>query len=83
MSDIMNNLFGPLGKEYCVYFYALSILFFISFVLSAGFILYKIVKNPKDLSGKFLLNSVFVLIYTLIPYYVNRLLYTMCINSVR
>ena len=27
MSNFMNTYFGPLGEEYCVYFYALSIFF--------------------------------------------------------
>ena len=83
MTDIMNELFGPLGKEWCIYFYVLSIFFFASFIISAGFMLYKIAKNPKDLSVMFFFNSVFVLLYTLIPYYVNRLLYTMCMYSLR
>jgi hypothetical protein len=30
MSDIMNTLYGPLGSEYCVWFYGLSILGFLS-----------------------------------------------------
>ena len=33
MSSSMNNLFGPLGREYCVWFYYLSVLGFILLVL--------------------------------------------------
>ncbi len=80
--DLMNKLFGPLGKEYCVYFYLLTILFFLSFVISIIFTVLKIVKNPKIVNMKFLFSSSVLIMYTLIPYYVNRLMYTMCINSI-
>jgi hypothetical protein len=78
----MNSLFGPLGREYCVYFYFLSILFFVMFATYLLMTVVNIVRNPKMVNGKMLLNSVFLLIYTLVPYYVNRLMYTMCVNSV-
>lgn len=82
MQNIMNSLFGPLGREYCVYFYFLSILFFVMFATYLLMTVVNIVRNPKMVNGKMLLNSVFLLIYTLVPYYVNRLMYTMCVNSV-
>ena len=79
--DLMNKLYGPLGKEYCTYFYILSIFFFLSFIVSIVFTILQIVKNPKIVNMKFVFTSLAIIIYTLIPYYVNRLLYTMCINS--
>ena len=83
MFDFMDNLFGPLGKEFCIYYYVLSILSFISFIIATFFILFKIVKNPKSVNSDFLFKSGLIILYTIIPYYINRLLYTMCINSVK
>jgi len=83
MSDIMNNLFGPLGKDYCIYFYALSIIFFVTFTTTLFAIIMVVVQKPKTIDGKFIFKSALIILYTLIPYLVNRLLYTMCVNSVR
>ena len=83
MQTIMNSLFGPLGQEYCIYFYFLSIFFFVTFVGYFLITIVNIIRNPKIVNGQMLLNSALLLIYTLVPYYVNRLMYTMCINSVR
>jgi hypothetical protein len=82
MSDLMNNLFGPLGKGYCIYFYALSIIFLITFAITTFSIIMVVVQKPKTIDSKFLFKSALIVLYTLIPYLVNRLLYTMCVNSV-
>lgn len=81
MGNFMNYYFGPLNTEYCLYFYFLSVLFFIIFVISVLFIILSVIRKPSVLTYKFTLNSVIILVYTLLPYFVNRLLYTMCINS--
>ena len=82
MFDLMNNLFGPLGKGYCIYFYALSIIFLITFAITTFSIIMVVVQKPKTIDSKFLFKSALIVLYTLIPYLVNRLLYTMCVNSV-
>jgi ABC-type Na+ efflux pump permease subunit len=83
MSDIMDILFGPLGRQYCIYFYIMSIFSFLGYILALIYIFFKIVKEPKKLlSFEFMFKSVSIIFYTLLPYFVERLLYTMCINSV-
>uniref|UniRef100_A0A6C0EQX8 Uncharacterized protein n=1 Tax=viral metagenome TaxID=1070528 RepID=A0A6C0EQX8_9ZZZZ len=83
LSNFLNNYFGALSKDYCVYFYALSILFFILFIISSVSIGLSLIKKPSEvLDLKFLIKSTVVLSYTFIPYLVNRLLHTMCVNSV-
>ena len=79
----MDLLFGPLGKQYCNYFYIMSILSFIGFILASLYIVGKIFKEPKNLlKFTFVLESVSIIFYTLLPYFLQRLFYTMCINSV-
>ncbi len=79
----MNVLFGPLGKQYCHYFYFMSILSFIGFIIAAIFIVFRIIKEPKDiLKFNFILESVAIIFYTLLPYFLQRLFYTMCVNSI-
>jgi hypothetical protein len=82
MDSLLNKYFGPLGKEYCVYFYALSVLFGISFMLSLLSIFYFFIFNYKKVNSTFVANSVFILLNTFFAYFVNRLLHGMCVKSV-
>ena len=86
MTNIMNKYFGPLSKEYCVYFYYLSIFFFLMYVITLIGAVAFIIKNYKDFSKinlSFIINLVMVLINMLLSYFVNRLLHTMCVNSIQ
>jgi hypothetical protein len=78
----MKNYFGPLGKEWCIYFYVLSMFFLFAFGLSIIGIIGSVVFNKKKIDSMFVANSVAILFNTLLAYFVNRLLNTMCVNSV-
>ena len=78
----MNNYFGPLPREYCVYFYILSIIFGLSFVFSAVGIAYFMVMHFKKVNTMFVINSLMVLLNTFLAYFANRLLHTMCVKSI-
>jgi len=73
------QFFTPLGKEYCVYFYALSVISFIAFWLMViGGVGSLIVHRSKAGYGPYLM-----LIHSItigIMYFKSRLLYSMCIN---
>ena len=78
----MDTYFGPLGAEYCIYFYTLSIIFGITFVLSLFYSLYYIIFNFKKLNTMGgTMGVVNTCISSLIAYLVNRLLHTMCMKS--
>jgi hypothetical protein len=86
MTNFMNEYFGPLSKEYCVYFYYLSIFFFLMYVITLIGAIAFIIKNYKDFAKinlSFIINLVMVLINMLLSYFVNRLLHTMCVNSIQ
>jgi hypothetical protein len=78
----MDQYFGPLPREYCVYFYALSIIFGFMFIFSALSIAYFMLMHMKKINTMFIVNSFFVLLNTLLAYLVNRLLHTMCVKSI-
>ena len=78
----MNNYFCPLPREYCVYFYFLSIMFGIIFVFSAISIAYFMIMNFKKVNVMFISNSFLVLFNTFLAYIANRLLHTMCVKSI-
>ena len=77
----MNNYFGPLSKKYCIYFYYLSIFFFIIYVISLISFIAFIVKHYNKVNLAYIINFVMILINTLLGYFVNRLLHSMCMNS--
>jgi|688.fasta_scaffold716922_2 hypothetical protein len=81
MDGFMNNYFGPLGKEYCTYFYVLSVIFGFTFLFSAVSIAYFIVMHHKKVDASFVINSFFVLFNSFLAYLVNRIMNTMCVKT--
>ena len=82
MSNFMNTYFGPLGEEYCVYFYALSIFFGIAFVLTLISTVTYMLMHVNKINMSFLMHTFFVLLNSFLAYLVNRLLHSMCMKSI-
>jgi hypothetical protein len=82
MNSFMNAYFGPLDKQWCGYFLILSFIFFISLVVIIIGGIYHIIMNRKKLDFKIISTGVIVLFNAWLSYFVNRLFYTMCNNSV-
>lgn len=79
MSSTIDTLFGPLGKNYCIYFYILSVFGLIAALILLISSLVIGIVNKKD-PAFFLQSLMMVLAYGLI-YFQNRLLYNMCAGS--
>ena len=81
MQNLYQTFFSPLDKSACFYFYFLTYFSFgilvIFLLIEAGYIY----KNYKNLNFRTLLNSVFLLLNIFMSYFVNRLMYSICINS--
>jgi len=82
MANFMNDYFGPLPREYCLYFYALSIIFGILFVVTLISIAYFMIMHFNKVNTMFVLNSLLVLFNTFLAYLANRLLHTMCVKTI-
>ena len=79
-NSMMQNLFGPLSKQYCLYFYILSIIFLVlAAVLFLSTLVIGITKR-KDFSFYYY-SIIGVLGYGMI-YFQNRLLHSMCVGSI-
>lgn len=72
------SLFGPLPKNYCLWFYYLSVLGFIMMFLLAGSGIYMALTQKKGIN---IVSVVIGIIGYSIFYLQNRILYHMCINS--
>lgn len=81
MSNFMDSYFGPLGEEYCVYFYVLSIIFGITFVISLFSTGYYMATHFSKLNVMFVANTFFLLFNSFLAYLSNRLLHAMCMKS--
>ena len=79
MNDIQETLFGPLSKQYCLYFHILSVIGFVFLVvvLSYAFIVGVYKRKGIDFYLTALIGSLGYAIF----YFQNRLLYSMCISS--
>jgi hypothetical protein len=77
----MDNLFGPLGREYCIWFYFLSVLAFISLVLFLVPAVWRGISTKKDIW--YFLGVFAVMFSYIIIYFQNRLLYSMCSGKMK
>jgi hypothetical protein len=75
---MFNNVFSPLGKEYCNYFFYLSI---INFMLLIYILLSALYVFAYDKKKDTIFQIVLVALPTFLGYFTNRLLYSMCVGS--
>jgi hypothetical protein len=76
MTTTMDTLFGPLGPQYCMYFFYLSVFGFALMIMAVVSSLY--IGISKKLGAKYYISMIFVSLTYFIFYFQNRLLYTMC-----
>lgn len=81
-NSFMNKYFGPLPRDYCIYFYIMSIMFGILLALSAVSMTIYIVTHLNKLRMPFVINGMLVLFNLFLGYIANRLLHTMCIKAI-
>ena len=76
--NFLTKLFTPLNREYCDYFFYLSVINFIFFlyILLAGLYVFLFDKKKEGL-----FTILLVSLPTFVAYFTNRLLYSMCVGS--
>lgn len=80
MNDLVHQLFGPMSKSYCDWFFYLSVIGFVYFV--SAVIIFFVLAMTKKRSGKFYFQMLLICLgYFLFFYFQNRLLYSMCKNT--
>lgn len=77
--DLVNQLFGPISKSYCIWFFYLSVFEFILFIVAVISLLF--LALTKKRSGNFFFQMSMVCVTHFIFYFQNRLLYSMCGNT--
>ena len=78
MEQLLDSLVGPLSKDWCYYFYVLALLSLLGVVAAVYYSLSQLFKKK----GKFNFVLAFNMIVTpLFSYFIARLYYNMCKNS--
>jgi hypothetical protein len=83
LKSFSDKYFGPLSKKWCNYFYFFSVFFFVVFSFTLVIMVGTLVMNYKKVNISIVLNAVLLLLNSLIGYFVNRLLYSVCVNSLK
>jgi len=81
MSNILSSISGPLDKSSCAYFFILTILFFVIFVISIIGHIFILIKDRKSLTFSNITGGVYMMFTLFMAYFVNRLMYTICNKS--
>jgi len=76
-----NDLFTPLDKKYCNYFYYLSVITYCFFIFMILTLVWSLLFHSKKLDIYICINSVSIIISSFLAYFVNRLMYSMCVKS--
>jgi hypothetical protein len=83
MDKLISTYFGPLDNRSCYYFFIISVIFFVSFlILLLGEIVY-IIRHYNRMDFRVISSGLIVIFNTFLAYFVNRLLFTMCNKSLK
>jgi hypothetical protein len=77
----LKDLFTPLDKKYCNYFYYISVITYCLFILLLLLFIWSLVFNYKKLDSYICINYISIIISTFLSYFVNRLMYSMCVKT--
>ena len=75
------DLFTPLDKKYCNYFYYLSVITYCVFIFMLLTLVFGLVFHSKKFDLHICLHSMSIIVSTFLAYFVNLLMYSMCVKS--
>lgn len=76
-----NMLFGPLDSSYCIIFYVFMVIFFLSLVVLVSKTVYDGIFSSKNMTTRDMLPLLLSILYAVLLYLHQRLLYSMCVKS--
>jgi hypothetical protein len=75
---MLEQLFGPLDRKYCEFFYIMAVVQFVLLVVSVGSLVF-LLSDYKKNKLQLLMTTSHILTLGFVYFY-NRLLYTMCLK---
>lgn len=77
MNKFNELFFSPLSKDYCMYFYFMTVILFVILILTLIVSIASIMKKTNKESNALLFGNILTIA---LVYFQNRLLYSMCVN---
>jgi hypothetical protein len=78
----MNTLFGPLGKEWCLYYFFVLVFVFLAYLfVILGCLMH--VFNLKKITFSSVFMALLPIVTYAILYFQSRLIYSMCVGSLK
>jgi hypothetical protein len=77
----LKDLFTPLDKKYCNYFYYLSVICYCIFIFMILTLVGGLIFHSKKFNLYICLHSISMIMTLFLSYFVNRLMYSMCVKS--
>ena len=79
MYELLKTVFGPLDKNACVYFFFITVFFFVIFIVLFLGELFFIIRNYKYMTFQKLYEGGYSYLFNIfLVYLTNRILFTMC-----
>jgi len=78
----MNTFFSPLGKEWCLYYFFVLVFVFIISLLAVIASLIEVINLKKKTFSSVLMTLLPILTYAIL-YFQSRLIYSMCVGSLK
>jgi hypothetical protein len=82
-SSTLEYLYGPLSQEYCLYFYALSVIGFLGLLTVVIYVVYTVLTSSKKLPIGFFMSMLMSVLFYGVFYFQNRLLHSMCARTLK
>ena len=77
--DVVEDLFSPLSKKYCVWFYYLAIISLLFFIVGLLIAFVYGIKHGKGIG--YYVTALIAGVGYFVMYFQNRLLFSMCVHS--
>jgi len=78
---MMDMLFGPMDKIYCLWFLYLSMFGYVLFIIALLTFIFMAITRPRGF--KFYFQMFLVCLGYFVFYFQNRLLHSMCVNTIQ
>jgi hypothetical protein len=78
----MNTLFSPLGKEWCLYYFFILVFVFIVSLIAVFSSLMEVINLKKKTFSSIIVTLLPIVTYAIL-YFQSRLIYSMCLGSLK
>lgn len=83
MNKFLDTFFGPLGREWCLYYYILMIIAFLGFLMTVATSVSSLFATKNFTLTGFFKNSFLPMLTSFVVYLLSRLAYSICEGALK